>query len=124
MSDFLRRLMFYGIGIGIGCLLVFAMFGEKATKCSYFPNERVIDELNHKPLIYSDRSNSEINELGLDSLKVRELLQRGRIDFDLSNQQNEPCGKYVMESKLENKRPISIYFSKCRKQVVLDSIKK
>ena len=123
MRDFLRRLVFYVIGIGIGCLLVFSIFGERATKCSYFPNERVLDEVNHKPLIYSEISNSKLQELKLDSLQTRELIQRGRIDFGASNPQDTICGKYVMESKLENEKPINVYFSKCDKEVVLDSLK-
>jgi hypothetical protein len=45
---FVQRFAYYLVGLVIGCLAL--VFSGKDTRCSYFPNSRVLNDLRNKPL--------------------------------------------------------------------------
>lgn len=76
---FLRRLLWYGIGLGLGVLLVYAVFGDREMECSYFPNDRVLTELHRKPTRGAD--SAVWSQVGSDSTVLKAFLTLGEVDF-------------------------------------------
>ncbi len=75
----LRRILWYGLGVGLGVLLVGALFSDRDLECSYFPNDRVLTELHRKPVRGAD--SSVWAGLGADSSLLQAFLTLGEVDF-------------------------------------------
>lgn len=75
----LRRILWYSLGVGLGVLLVGALFSDRDLECSYFPNDRVLTELNRKPVRGAD--SSVWAGLGADSSLLQAFLTLGEVDF-------------------------------------------
>lgn len=82
MKKLLRRLLWYGFGVGLGVLLVGFLFRDRDFECSYFPNDRVLAELHRKPVRGAD--STLWNQLGADSAVLRAFLTLGEVDFSES----------------------------------------
>ncbi|MBM3433742.1 MAG: hypothetical protein FJX93_03170 [Bacteroidetes bacterium] len=82
MKKLLRRLLWYGFGVGLGVLLVGFLFRDRDFECSYFPNDRVLAELHRKPVCGAD--STLWNQLGADSAVLRAFLTLGEVDFSES----------------------------------------
>jgi hypothetical protein len=75
----LRRILWYSLGVGLGVLLVGALFSDRDLECSYFPNDRVLTELHRKPVRGAD--SSVWAGLGADSSLLQAFLTLGEVDF-------------------------------------------
>jgi hypothetical protein len=75
----LRRILWYSLGVGLGVLLVGALFSDRNLECSYFPNDRVLTELHRKPVRGAD--SSVWAGLGADSSLLQAFLTLGEVDF-------------------------------------------
>ncbi len=75
----LRRILWYSLGLGLGVLLVGALFSDRDLECSYFPNDRVLTELHRKPVRGAD--SSVWAGLGADSSLLQAFLTLGEVDF-------------------------------------------
>lgn len=75
----LRRILWYGLGVGLGVLLVGALFSDRDLECSYFPNDRVLTELHRKPVRGAD--SSVWAGFGADSSLLQAFLTLGEVDF-------------------------------------------
>ena len=53
---FVHRFAYYLLGLIMGCFFVAAVFSGKDTRCNYFPNARVLNDLRNKPFQYSDKA--------------------------------------------------------------------
>lgn len=82
MKKLLRRVLWYGFGVGLGVLLVGFLFRDRDFECSYFPNDRVLAELHRKPVRGAD--STLWNQLGADSAVLRAFLTLGEVDFSES----------------------------------------
>ena len=51
---FTYRFAYYLIGLLMGLFIVAAIFSGKDTRCNYFPNARVLNDLRNKPFSYRD----------------------------------------------------------------------
>jgi hypothetical protein len=75
----LRRILWYSLGVGLGVLLVGALFSDRDLECSYVPNDRVLTELHRKPVRGAD--SSVWAGLGADSSLLQAFLTLGEVDF-------------------------------------------
>ena len=75
----LRRILWYSLGVGLGVLLVGALFSDREFECSYFPNDRVLAELHRKPVRGAD--SAQWVQLGTDSSILKAFLTLGEVDF-------------------------------------------
>ena len=84
--NFLRRLGWYAIGMGLGILLVIFLFKDRDFQCTYLPNNRVLVDLNDQKikLIELDSHSSKYLEICQDSSFIESFLIRGNIDFGKS----------------------------------------
>ena len=82
MSGVLGRLKYYLIGVGLGVVAVYFMFGNRDFQCSYFPNDRVLNDLRSKEMVFSDQAACAQACLALDSNDIDHLLTAGQVDFE------------------------------------------
>lgn len=122
---FAHRFAYYLIGLIMGSFFVAAVFSGKDTRCNYFPNARVLNDLRNKPFHYSDKASQILNEKWIDTSDIKNTLQFGDVDFDNSNINVGACKIYVIEGKtLKNQEIILKVINYPEKAVLDDIIKK
>ena len=110
---FLKRLKFYLIGVGLGSLIVFGMFGRRNDiQCSYFPEARTLKNIGEKELLASDKASCQYTCAGFDSIVIKDLLIAGDVDFEKSETKNEGCHVYYISTELDGKNVVA-YFENC-----------
>ncbi|PBQ33434.1 hypothetical protein CNR22_17165 [Sphingobacteriaceae bacterium] len=93
---FLGRLKFYGIGFGIGLLMVFAIFGQRS--CTT-PNEVRMEQLVSQSMNLSEKAQCKLKCLRKNEALLKVELRHFEINYDLSNIHKEPCGEYYIQPK-------------------------
>ena len=122
---FYQRFAYYLVGLVIGCFFVAMVLSGKDTRCNYFPNARVLNDLSTKPFNVSDIAASKLkeNQVGLNDIK--NTLKHGDVDFDKSNVKYGSGKIYIVEGKTIKNQPIVLEFINYADKVVLkDIIKK
>lgn len=107
---FLRRLLFYILGIGLGVLLVYAFFGDRDLDYAYGPGSRVKKILRTKAVDSTSLAQPEL-DLSRDSLYYQAVVN-SKILFGESDPRKEPCGQYVLKTSLES-YPYKITVENC-----------
>jgi hypothetical protein len=85
MKDFFRRLKYYGLGFGIGTIMVMTLFDNKG--CSWFPSNRVKDNLFNRMIVMNAASFDQIKEQGFTQPDFLNTVQAGTVDFGKSKKQ-------------------------------------
>ncbi|MFV5698921.1 DUF4258 domain-containing protein [Flavobacterium sp. ZT3R17] len=96
---FVHRFAYYLIGLILGLFFVAAIFSGKDTRCNYFPNARVLNDLRNKPFNYSEKASQILAEKWIDTIDIKNTLQYGDVDFDKSNTEFRKAKVYVIEGK-------------------------
>lgn len=121
---FVYRFAYYFIGLIFGLIFVSVLFSKKNTRCNYFPNARVLNELRNKPLTYSDKVQRVLRTAWIDTTDIKNTLQYGDINFDQSNIAVGTGKIYVISGKTtENKYFILKVINYTDKAVLDDIIK-
>lgn len=99
IMKFYQRFAYYLIGLVIGCFLVATVLSGKDTRCNYFPNARVLNDIRNKPFEYGTLACKVLNKKGVDTLDIKNTLTYGDVDFDKSNIKEEGGKLYVIYGK-------------------------
>ncbi|RED49510.1 hypothetical protein [Seonamhaeicola aphaedonensis] len=102
---FIQRLGYYLGGFSIGLIVLAFFLNGKQVSCDYGPKARVLKNINSKPINYTQTFIS-------DSSTIKQILQKGNIDFSKSNPRQEPCGNYFIEGK-HNDYLVSVVIKNC-----------
>ena len=119
---FAHRFAYYLIGLIMGLFFVAAVFIGKDTRCNYFPNARVLNDLRNKPFYYSDKASQVLNEKWIDTADIKNTLKYGDVDFDNSNIVIGSGKLYVIEGKTIKNQDITINVINYPEKAVLDKI--
>ena len=94
--NFKQRLKFYGIGFGIGLVILLTILNKKG--CAGL-NERKAQELALQTWKISDALRCKLNCIGLttDTLFLK-AVRDCYVNYGKSEVHAEPCGTYVLES--------------------------
>lgn len=95
---FLGRLKFYGVGFGIGLLMVFAIFGQRS--CTT-PNEIKMQQLVFQYMELSEKAQCKLKCNRKNEMLLKVELRHFEINYDLSDVHKEPCGEYYVQPKKE-----------------------
>ena len=95
---FWNRLKLYGIGFGMGLLIVYSMFG---TRSCVSPNEQKMQELVFQHFVLSDKAKCKLNFLRKNEMLLKIELRHFEVNYDVSNVHGEPCGEYYIQPKAE-----------------------
>ena len=122
---FYQRFAYYLVGLVIGCFFVAMVLSGKDTRCNYFPNARVLNDLSTKPFNVSDIAAAKLKENWVDINDIKNTLKYGDVDFDKSNVKYENGKIYIVEGKTIKNQSIILEFINYADKVVLkDIIKK
>ena len=121
---FVHRFAYYLIGLIMGCFFVALVFSGKDTRCNYFPNARVLNNLRTKPFQYSDKAIQTLNEKWVDNADVKNTLTYGDVDFDQSNVPLKKGKLYIIEGKTVKNQEIILKVINYEDKAVLDEIVK
>lgn len=119
---FVHRFAYYLIGLVMGCFFVALVFSGKDTRCNYFPNARVLNNLRTKPFQYSDKAIQTLHEKWVDTADIKNTLTYGDVDFDKSNLSVNNGKIYVIEGKTSKNQDIILKVVNYEKKAVLQEI--
>jgi hypothetical protein len=111
-NTFLRRLFYYLIGVGIGLIFVFFVFGNRG--CSWLPQNKVKETITHKILISSSKK--------IPIQNIQKILDDSEVNFEKSNK-NTPFKSYLFESKGNKTTFYVSFYSDSYFAVVHDDLK-
>lgn len=106
MEDMRTRFTLYGIGFGIGIIIVFFFLGGKNASCNWLPNDRILNIIQQKQISFSEEVQDKLMTSAIDSLDIMSIISRGDIDFSKSQVKNDPCRNYWIEGIGEQKELI------------------
>jgi len=106
----------------MGSFVVAAIFSGKDTRCNYFPNARVLNDLRTKPFYYSKQASQVLAEKWIDTTDIRNCLKYGDVDFDKSNIAVGNGKLYVIEGKTVKNQEVTLNVINYSEKAVLDKI--
>jgi hypothetical protein len=119
---FYQRFAYYLVGFVIGMFFVAMVWSGKDTRCNYFPNARVLNDLRNKPFHYDTEASRKLSEDWVDSIDVKNTLQYGDVDFDKSNIPDEGGKRYIVEGKTTKDVEITLEIINYENKAVLRNI--
>lgn len=119
---FYQRFAYYLVGLVIGCFFVAMVLSGKDTRCNYFPNARVLNDLRNKPFQYSIEASRKLSEDWIDTVDIKNTLTYGDIDFDKSNKPFQKGKLYIIQGQTTKKDTITLRVINYPNKAVLDDI--
>ena len=119
---FFHRFAYYLVGLVIGLFFVAMIFSGKDTRCNYFPNSRVLNDLRNKPFYYSDKASVILAEKWIDTADIKNSLQFGDIDFNKSNVNLKKGKLYIIEGKTIKNQEVILKVINYSDRAVLEDI--
>jgi hypothetical protein len=119
---FVHRFAYYLVGLIMGLFFVAAIFSGKDTRCNYFPNARVLNDLRNKPFYYSDKASQILAEKWIDTTDIKNTLKFGDVDFDKSNVELKKGKLYIIEGQTTKKQEVTLKVINYSDKAVLEDI--
>jgi hypothetical protein len=119
---FYQRFAYYLVGLVIGCFFVAMVLSGKDTRCNYFPNARVLNDLRNKPFQYSIEASRKLSEDWIDTVDIKNTLTYGDVDFDKSNKPYQKGKLYIIQGQTTKKDTITLRVINYPNKAVLDDI--
>ena len=119
---FYQRFAYYLVGFVIGMFFVAMVWSGKDTRCNYFPNARVLNDLRNKPFHYDIEASRRLSEDWVDSTDVKNTLTHGDVDFDKSNIKTDGGKLYIIYGKNKKNEDITLEVINYEKKAVLRNI--
>jgi hypothetical protein len=94
----------------------------KDTRCNYFPNARVLNDLRNKPFNYSVIASEKLSQKWVDTIDIKNTLTYGDVDFDRSNKNIDNGKLYTIEGKTIKNQLITLEVINFSNKVVLKDI--
>lgn len=119
---FAHRFAYYLVGFVIGCFFVALVFSGKDTRCNYFPNARVLNDLRNKPFHYDVEASKQLSEKWVDTSDIKNTLTHGDVDFDKSNVKIGSGKLYTIYGKTKKNQEITLEVINYSDKAVLRNI--
>jgi hypothetical protein len=103
---FYQRFAYYLVGFVIGMFFVAMVWSGKDTRCNYFPNARVLNDLRNKPFEYGDKAKVILKEGWVTETDIKNTLTHGDVDFDKSNLKVGNGKLYTIEGQTTKEQEI------------------
>jgi hypothetical protein len=119
---FYQRFAYYLVGFVIGMFFVALVLTGKDTRCNYFPNARVLNDLRNKPFNYSIEASRKLAEDWIDTIDIKNTLTYGDVDFGKSNVVYQKGKLYIIEGQTVKKDTILLRVINYPTKAVLEDI--
>ncbi|WP_417611361.1 hypothetical protein [Owenweeksia hongkongensis] len=111
---FLKKALFYLLGVGLGTMVVVFMFGDRDDiQCTYFPNDRVLYDIRGKQMVIPADIQRQLDESSLDSADIRDMLTGGKVDFEKTDRGMDSCKTYWIDLKREDRLSFAMEWQNC-----------
>jgi len=120
--SFKYRFAYYLVGFILGCFIVAGILTGKDTRCNYFPNARVLNDIRNKPFEYSLEASAVLAENWIDTIDIKNTLTYGDVDFDKSNVKLNKGKLYIVDGKTIKNQNIELQVINYSNRAVLDRI--
>lgn len=117
-----QRFAYYLIGLVIGSFFVAAVLSGKDTRCNYFPNARVLNDIRNKPFQYDIEASRRLSEDWVDTVDIKNTLTYGDVDFDKSNIKEEGGKLYIIYGKTKKGKDITLEVINYPEKAILRNI--
>lgn len=107
-STFIRRLKYYGIGFGIGIIVITFILPNRG--CSWTPANRVKNMILGRLITVNEAEWKYIQSKGLTKEDVLSVLNDGSLNFG-DSQKDGGSKVYVIDKKIKNKGEFRFYFT-------------
>ena len=114
----LRRLSFFGFGVLISIFFL-SMGPENRLKNTFYAyidyfnmDKRVISHLVNDNTIFTDKAECQLSYFDISKDELLGVLNDGNVNFDLSDQNSEPCQYFVIENTLRGDK-VTVEFELC-----------
>jgi hypothetical protein len=118
------RFAYYLIGFTLGLFFVTAMFIGKDTRCNYFPNARVLNDLRNKSFVFSNEASEVLAQGWVDTTDIKNCLKHGDVDFSKSNTKIGSGKRYIIEGKTAENQAILLEVVNYSDKAILKTIAK
>lgn len=119
---FYQRFAYYLTGLTMGLFIVAMVWSGKDTRCNYFPNARVLNDLRNKPFYFSAKADSVLTQGWIDKEDIKLILQHGDVDFDRSQTREGQTKRYVITGETRQNKPFTITVINGADQAQLETI--
>jgi len=109
---FVQRLGYYLGGFAVGIILLMFFLNGKKASCDYGPNARTVKNISSKTISYSKKAQLFMNNNGLDTTVVKNLIKYGDVDFTNSNTELDSCKIYQIDN-VYKERQIQLSIENC-----------
>jgi hypothetical protein len=116
------RLAYYLVGFVIGMFFVAMVWSGKDTRCNYFPNARVLNELRNKPFQYDTEASKQLASDWIDTVDIKNTLKFGDVDFDKSNLKVDGGKLYTIYGKTSKNQEFTLQIINSKDKAVLKNI--
>jgi len=117
-----QRFAYYLVGFIIGLFFVAMVLSGKDTRCNYFPNARVLNDIRNKPFIYDIEASRRLKEDWVDINDIKNTLTYGDVDFNKSNVKEGSGKLYIIYGKTKKNKEISLEIINYPEKAVLRNI--
>ena len=117
----LQRFAYYGIGLLLGSIFVYFIWGKKGASFDYLPNARVLKNIRTDTRLFSDNATENMQTIGIDTADISAMLKYGDVDFKKSDQRGKPCKTFVINGEPKEKN-ITIVIKKCDSISTIDKV--
>ena len=116
----IQRFGYYLGGLSIGIVILVFIWKGKKTEFNYFPEARILKDINTKKLIYSQNIIEAINNRSIDSVAIADILKTG--DVDVWNKiKMDSCIQYDIQGKKDLKN-VTLKIINCDSITTIDSV--
>lgn len=107
---FVQRLKFYGVGFGIGCLVVWMMAGNRSCVST---NEMKMQELVFQHFELSEKAQCKLKCLKFNVQLLKIEMRNFEVNYDLTDVHAQPCGTYYIQPKKDCKYKFNFVIQDC-----------
>lgn len=109
-----RRLKYYGLGFGLGLIVVWATLLKDRDRAAWLPEGRILEFLEEVEMDISDKALCQLNCYKIDTTMFDQTFwEKAKVDFKKSSVKRKPCPEHYIESTLADGRNISLYIENC-----------
>ena len=114
MKGFGKRLMYYGFGFALGCVIVWATLIKDRERPAWMPEGRVIEYLAKAKIQITNKAKCklECNAIPSDFMNT-DFWSTAKVNFKESSTKRKPCPEYYISSKLTNGTSIVVFIETC-----------
>jgi len=99
----IQRTGYYLAGFSIGIVILAYIWKGKKAEFNYFPDARVLKNINTKEQLFSNKVKMAITDKTIDTAAISYVLMKGDVNFSKSQTKLKPCKIYVIEGDYNDK---------------------